>query len=105
MCRDCINIETEQLVKEYERTISEHCKCTLEGKSTEFVSIKIDHDIEAGTLELTQTDYWEKAVIRFKEFLPLTAPKERLIPLSPSDERLLVEPRSRDKSRGAFTFP
>ncbi len=74
---DCRYFGTEQLVKEYERTISEHCKCTLEGKSTEFVSIKIDHDIAAGTLELTQTDYWEKAVIRFKEFLPQTGPKER----------------------------
>jgi hypothetical protein len=63
---DCRYFGTEQLVRDYERTISEHCNCTLEGKSTEFVSIKIDHDIEAGTLELTQTDYWEKAVIRFK---------------------------------------
>ena len=103
---DCRYFGTEQLVKEYERTISEHCKCTLEGKSTEFVSIKIDHDIAAGTLELTQTDYWEKAVIRFKEFLPQTGPKERLVPLSPSDERLLVEPTEAEIKAGEhLPFP
>jgi hypothetical protein len=73
---------------------TENCKCTFEGKSTDFVSIKIDHDIENGILELTQPDYWywEKAVIRFKEYLPPNGPKERAAPLSPSDERLLVEP-------------
>jgi hypothetical protein len=72
---DCRYFGTEQLVRDYERTISEQCKCTLEGKSTEFVSIKIDHKIEVGTLELTQTDCWEKAVIRFKEYLDWTKRK------------------------------
>jgi hypothetical protein len=103
---DCRYFGTERLVNDYERTISEHCKCTLEGKSTEFVSIKIDHDIEQGTLELTQSDYWEKAVIRFKEFLPLTGPKERLVPLSPSDERLLIEPTEAEIKAGEhLPFP
>jgi hypothetical protein len=103
---DCRYFGTEQLVRDYERTISEHCKCTLEGRSTEFVSIKIDHNIEAGTLELTQTDYWEKAVVRFKEFLPQTGPKDRLVPLSPSDERLLVEPTEAEIKAGEhLPFP
>ena len=31
---------TERLVKEYESTIAQHCKCTFEGESKEFVSIK-----------------------------------------------------------------
>jgi hypothetical protein len=97
---DCRYFGTNELVKEYERVISENCKCTFEGKSTEFVSIKIDHDIERGTLELTQPEYWEKAVIRFKEYLPHNGPKERAIPLSPSDERLLVEPTEAEIKAG-----
>ncbi len=72
----------------------------LEGKSTEFVSIKIDHDLVKGTLELTQRDYWEKAVVRFKEFLPANGPKERMVPLSPSDERLLTEPSEAEIKAG-----
>ena len=38
---------TQRLVKEYEKVISSNCKCTLEGISKEFVSIQIDHQIEA----------------------------------------------------------
>jgi hypothetical protein len=98
---DCRYFGTEKLVIEYERTIQENCKCTLEGRSKEFVSIAIDHDLEKGTLELTQKEYWEKAVIRFKEFLPASGPKERLIPLSPTDERLIsVEPTEAEIKAG-----
>jgi hypothetical protein len=97
---DCRYFGTDDLVKEYERVIGENCTCTFEGRSTEFVSIKIDHDIVNGTLELTQTDYWEKAVVRFKQYLPLNGPKERAVPLSPSDERLLVEPTEEEIKAG-----
>jgi hypothetical protein len=98
---DCRYFGTEKLVNEYERTIQENCKCTLEGRSKEFVSITIDHDLEKGTLELTQKEYWEKAVIRFKEFLPVSGPKVRLVPLSPTDERLLsVEPTEAEIKAG-----
>jgi hypothetical protein len=97
---DCRYFGTSALVSEYEKVIGENCKCTFEGKSTEFVSIKIDHDLAKGTLELTQQDYWEKAIIRFKEFLPKTGPKERLVPLSPSDERLLIEPTEEEIKAG-----
>ncbi len=83
---------TSDLIKEYEDTISKNCKCTLEGVSREFVSIQINHKVEEGILELTQNDYWTKAVERFKEFLPPSGPKERKIPLSPADEKLLIEP-------------
>jgi hypothetical protein len=47
-------------------------------------------------LELTQEEYWEKAVERFKEFLPKEGPKDRKIPLSPADEKLLVEPTEQE---------
>jgi hypothetical protein len=98
---DCRYFGTEKLVYEYERTIKENCKCTLEGRSKEFVSITIDHDLEKGTLELTQKEYWEKAVIRFKEFLPKSGPKERLVPLSPTDEKLIsVEPTEEEIKAG-----
>jgi hypothetical protein len=97
---DCRYFGTSKLVNEYERVIRENCKCTFEGKSTEFVSIKIDHNLEKGTLELTQQDYWEKAVVRFKEFLPANGPKERTVPLSPSDERLLTEPSEAEIKAG-----
>ena len=89
---DCRFFWTSDLVKQYEETISKNCKCTLEGVSREFVSIQINHKVEEGILELTQNDYWTKAVERFKEFLPPSGPKERKIPLSPADEKLLIEP-------------
>ena len=103
---DCRYFGTEKLVKEYEATISKHCKCTMEGISSEFVSIKISHNLTAKTLELTQKDYWEKAVVRFKEFLPVNGPKERLVPLSPRDEKLLVEPTEEEIKAGEhLPFP
>jgi hypothetical protein len=64
------------------------------------VSIQVRHDIKGRTLELTQEDYWVKAVERFKEFLPHAGPKERLVPLSPADERLLVEPSEEEMEEG-----
>ncbi len=67
---DCRFFGTPDLVKEYENVISKNCKCTLEGVSREFVSIQINHKVNEGVLELTQEDYWLKAVERFKEFLP-----------------------------------
>jgi hypothetical protein len=89
---DCRYFGTPDLVKQYEKTISENCKCTLEGESKEFVSIQVHHDKVKGTIELTQEDYWIKAVERFREYLPESGPKPRSVPLSPADERLLVEP-------------
>ena len=83
---------TEKFVKEYEKTVVKNCKCTMEGESHEFVSIKIAQDLENKTLELTQEQYWEKAVERFAEFLPNGKAKDRRVPLSASDERLLTEP-------------
>jgi hypothetical protein len=89
---DCRFFGTQDLVKIYEETIAKNCKCTLEGISQEFVSIEINHQVEEGVLELTQNEYWVKAIDRFKEFLPASGPKERKVPLSPADEKLLVEP-------------
>jgi hypothetical protein len=83
---------TEKLVKEYESTIAKHCKCTFEGESKEFVSIEIYHQVEKRILELKQADYWVKAVERFREYLGKDGPKLRLVPLSVTDEKLLVEP-------------
>jgi hypothetical protein len=93
---DCRYFGTDELVKQYERDVERHCKCTLEGEAKEFVSIQINNNIERGFLELTQEEYWEKAVSRFKEFLPVDGPKERKVPLSPADERLLVEPTEKE---------
>ena len=101
---DCRFFGTADLVEEYETLIAKNCKCTLEGVSKEFVSIQISHKVNEGILELTQEDYWVKAIERFKEFLPHTGPKERKIPLSPSDEKLLVEP-SEDEMKAAEHLP
>ena len=98
---DCRYFGTADLVAEYEKVLLENCKCTLEGVAKEFVSIQIRHDMEARTLELTQEDYWVKAVERFKEFLPRAGPKERLVPLSPADERLLVEPSEEEMAEAS----
>jgi hypothetical protein len=89
---DCRYFGTIDLVTGYESAITEHCKCTMEGVSKEFVSIQLNHNITDKTFELTQEDYWVKAVERFKEHLKGNEPKTRLIPLSPADEKLLVEP-------------
>ena len=71
---DCRYFGTDDLVAEYEKTLTENCKCTLEGVAKEFVSIQIHHNVEGKSLELTQKDYWVKAVERFKEFLPSDGP-------------------------------
>ena len=83
---------TERFVKEYEGNVEKNCKCTMEGDSKEFVSIEIKQDLKHKTVELTQSQYWEKAVERFKEFFPKGVVKERKVPLSPTDERTLAEP-------------
>ena len=93
---DCRYFGTSELVEEYEATITNNCKCTMEGVSKEFVSIQLNQDINTHTFELTQEDYWDKAVIRFKEFFGEKGPKIRLIPLSPADEKLLVEPTAEE---------
>jgi hypothetical protein len=89
---DVLYFGTERLVKEYETTIQQHYKCTLEGVSTEFVSIEIEHDVEGKMLEMKQEEYWVKVVERFKSYLGKDGPKMRLVPLSTVDEKLLVEP-------------
>jgi hypothetical protein len=83
---------TERFVKEYEENVTKNCKCTLEGDSNEFVSIEINQDLTSKTVELTQKQYWIKAVERFAEYLPKRDIKERRVPLSAADERLLTEP-------------
>jgi hypothetical protein len=81
---------TDRAVKEYEEAVALHLKVTIEGDSDEFVSLEIKQDLEAGTLELTQKDYWVKAVERFSEYLP-KGPKVRKVPLTVGDAALLTE--------------
>ena len=59
---DCRYFGTAELVGEYEKAITENCKCTMVGISKEFVSIQMDHDIKTKTFILTQEDYWDKAI-------------------------------------------
>ena len=101
---DCRYFGTKDLVEEYEKTITKNCKCTLEGVSKEFVSIKLNHDLDNGTMELTQEDYWVKAVERFGEFLGEGGPKNRNVPLSPLDEKKLGEP-SEEEIKAAEHLP
>jgi hypothetical protein len=101
---DCRYFGTKDLVEEYEKTVSANCKCTMEGISKEFVSIQLNHDLAKRTIELTQEDYWDKAVIRFKEFFGEKGPKIRLVPLSPLDEKSLHEP-SEDEIKAAEHLP
>jgi hypothetical protein len=56
------------------------------------VSIQLSHDLDNGTMELTQGDHWVKAVERFQEFLGEAGPKKRNVPLSPLDKKMLGEP-------------
>ncbi len=84
---------TEQFVKENEENVTNNRKCTMEGDSNEFVSIEIQQDLTSKTVELTQKQYWMKAVERFAEYLPKQSIKERRVPLSVADEKLLTEPK------------
>ncbi len=93
---DCRYFGTDHLVAEYEKNVQENCKCVLEGESKEFVSIEIKHDIKERTLELTQSEYWVKAIARFAAFLPEGGPANRKVPLSPADEKLLIEPKNEE---------
>ncbi len=93
---DCRYFGTDDLVAEYEKNVQKHCKCVLEGESKEFVSIEINHDVAGRTLELTQTEYWTKAVVRFAEFLPGSGLAVKKVPLSPADKKLLVEPTAEE---------
>ncbi len=52
----------------------------MEGETKEFVSIQVKHDKILGTIELTQEDYWEKVVERFREYLPASGLKPRQVP-------------------------
>ena len=93
---DCRYFGTTELVDEYERIITSNCKCTMEGVSKEFVSIQMNHNLREKTFTLTQEEYWDKAIIRFKEFIGEKGPKVRLVPLFPNDEKLLVEPSAEE---------
>jgi hypothetical protein len=95
---------TDRYVKEYEEAVQKNCKCTMEGDSKEFVSIEIQQDLASKTLELTQEKYWEKAVERFAEYLAKDGAKERRVPLSAADERLLTEP-SEEEIKDAEHLP
>jgi hypothetical protein len=97
---------SDKFVHEYEEAIRKSCKCTMEGDSNEFVSIEIKQDLKRKTLELTQSMYWEKAVERFAEYLPKEGAKERRVPLSAADERLLTEPTEQEmKEAEHLPFP
>ena len=72
---------TNEMVQQYKATTSANCKCTMGDVSKEFVSIIMKQNIERGTLELSQEEYWVKAVERFKEFLPKGS-NERTVPLT-----------------------
>ncbi len=60
------------------------------------MSIEITHDVMSRKLELTQTEYWIKAVARFAKFLPEKEPIIRKVPLSAADEKLLMEPTAEE---------
>ncbi len=42
---DCRYFGTASLVGEYEKVLTENCKCTLEGVAKELMSIQINHDV------------------------------------------------------------
>ena len=93
-------IGTPSMIEAYEATVQQHVKCTMEGVCDEFVSINMKHDLKAGTVELTQAEYWEKAVAKFSEFLAPSGPKERTVPLSIADAALLTEATEEDVKKG-----
>jgi len=96
---------TDNAVKQYESTVQKEIKCKMEGVSKEFVSIEMNHDTAKGTMELTQRDYWVKAVRRFKDFLPEKGPTFRGVPISISEQADTNEPASETEVEEAKHLP
>ena len=96
---------TDAYVKDHEATVSKNMKCTMEGDSNEFVSIDIKQDLDAGTLELSQENYWEKAVERFKEYMPANGPKRRGVPITSADMATLQEEVTDEEVKEAIHLP
>ena len=74
---------TDKMLSELEEAIVDpergNLKVTLQGEIEDFVALDIVHDIEAGTLEVKQPQYWVSAVDRFAEYFP-RGPRKREIP-------------------------
>ena len=96
---------TTKAVDRYESTVQKEIKCKLEGVSKEFVSIEMNHDTAKGTMELTQRDYWVKAVTRFKDFLPEKGPAFRAVPVSVSEFAVIDDPASDKEVEEAKHLP
>jgi hypothetical protein len=96
---------TDNYVNDYERVVQQEIKCKLEGVSKEFVSIEMFHDTAKGTMELTQVDYWVKAVERFREFLPAKGPSFRGVPVSVADAAVMIDVATDDEVNEAKHLP
>ena len=76
-------IGTDEAIEQLEQAIVDpqrgNLKVTLQGEVDEFVALDIVHDVEAGTLEVKQPQYWVSAVDRFVEYFP-RGPRKREIP-------------------------
>lgn len=85
---------TDKLRLQYERDIKANMKVEFEGPSETFVSCDFKQDFRNGTLEVTQSKYWDKVVEGNKHLWKDGIPTDRKIPLSPSDATYLLQPVS-----------
>lgn len=94
---------TERERKKYIKDVQSKMKVTIESPPvSDFISIEIHQDLRTNTCELKMPRYFEKAAAAFKDYFP-GGPKERLVPLTAYDEKLIKDepsPEEIEKAKG-----
>ena len=83
---------TDRELEEYKAAVRSRLKVKFEeGPVAEFVSIETHQCLKTNTTELKMPRYWMKAAAAFQEYKGPTGWKERTVPLTPYDEKILLE--------------
>ena len=97
---------TEAEVAQYKKDVRSRLKVTfVEAPVAEFVSIETHQCLKTNTTELKMPRYWEKAAIAFKEYAGAGGWKPRTVPLTPYDEKILLEKPTEEEILEAKHLP
>ena len=97
---------TDRELEEYKAAVRSRLKVKFEeGPVAEFVSIETHQCLKTNTTELKMPKYWLKAAAAFQEFKGPTGWKERVVPLTPYDEKILLEVPTEEEILEAKHFP
>ena len=91
--------------EKYMRDVVTKVKVTFEKPPVaEFVAIETYQDFEYNTGELKMPRYWRKAAEGFKQYFP-GGMKERKVPITVYDEKILLEVPTDEEIKEASTLP